>query len=90
MKFDFGYVGGLQALTSSARLHLQQMALMTLYCHCMESLVFENDQNRILLVATGAVPLMLDVMKLYAADAGIQTRGCTLLTNLGHNSGRMW
>lgn len=65
----------------------KSLALQLECCKCLSVVVFSHDRNRIILVAEGAVELVLSARKHFSLDVKLLEASCVLLTNLAHNCG---
>lgn len=78
-----------KTLLSAMKQFNKSLALQLECCKCLSVVVFSHDRNRIIIVAEGAVELVLSARKRFLLDVKLLEASCVLLTNLSHNCGRL-
>lgn len=88
LKEDLPECGVLRSLLSVVE---QFISISPVVLECFRTLsivVFHHDRNRLILVAEGAVEIVLRAMKQFSRETKVQEAGAVLLTNLSHNCGK--
>lgn len=67
----------------------ESLAVQLECCRCLTVAAFSHDRNRIILVADGAVEVVLTARRRFHLDTKLLEATSVLLTNLSHNCGTL-